>query len=141
MHEKICHIFNVGRTFSGLWKCSGFRLPYNQLHAYACLFFYTHFYNPMSRKLCSLLMCYFSINVCKIAILLMSVSILSVSKALMIALTLSAVLEFSLRRTTDMQIVASHYASSFCLVGSCRDFCVAICGLSLWKREKLGTFA
>lgn len=95
----------------------------------------------MSRKSCSLLMCYFCIDACKLVILLMSVSILSVFKTLTIALTLSAVLDFSLQWTTDMQIAASHYASSFCLVGSRRNFCVAICGLSLWKREKLGTFA
>lgn len=94
----------------------------------------------MSRKSCRLLMCYFSSGVCKLALLLMSASILSVFKALTIALTLSAVLDFSLRQTTDMQIAASHYATFFCLVGSRRDFSVAICGLSPWKREKLGTF-
>lgn len=77
----------------------------------------------MARKSCSLLICCFSIGACKLAILLMSVSILSVFEALTIALTLSAVLEFSLRRTADMQIAASHYASSFLSGRRAQRFC------------------
>lgn len=76
--------------------------------------------NQMSGKGCSLLIYCFRIDIYQLAVLLMSVSILSVSKALMITLTLSAVLDFSLRRTTDMQIAASHYASSFLSGGLAR---------------------